>query len=261
MPPSSMSMRPIVAVTTQTLPPIPGELPECWVMGKNYVNVLTGFGAVPWVVPAFNDAHDEGTLRRIYDGVDAIFLPGGADMDPQSYGAEKALACGRTDPARDYTELQLTRWAKQDNKPVLAVCRGFQVVNVASGGVLYQDLATERDGSLKHDYWPKDGGPTREYLAHDVEVVAGTLTETLFSDRKFSVNSMHHQGIKELAPDLIATAHAPDGLIEAVESASGDWFCVGVQWHPESLVQNDMRSQRLYRAFMDAAAAYATARR
>ncbi len=254
-------MRPIIAVTTQTLPPIPGELPECWVMGKNYVNVLTGFGAVPWVVPAFDGAADESTLRAIYDGVDAIFLPGGADMDPTSYGAEKVPLCGRTDPARDYTELTLTRWAQVDRKPVLAVCRGFQVVNVAGGGLLYQDLASERDGSLKHDYWPKDGGPSREFLAHDVELVPGTLTESLFADRVFAVNSMHHQGIKTLAPDLVATAHAPDGLIEAVESAHDDWFCVGVQWHPESLVQSDARSQRLYRAFMDAATAFAAARR
>jgi putative glutamine amidotransferase len=251
-----MSVRPIVAITTQVLPPIPGELPACWVMGQNYVNVLTSFGAVPWVVPAFEGPADEETLRHVYERVDAIFLPGGADVDPSSYGAERRAVCGRTDLSRDYTELSLTRWARQDKKPVLAVCRGFQVINVANGGTLYQDLTAEREGSIKHDFWPKDGGPTREFLAHTVEVEGDTRASLWFGAGEYGVNSMHHQGIEHLGEELEPTAWAPDGLVEAIESADSDWFCVGVQWHPESLVTNCERSQKLYRSFLDAAVAH-----
>ena len=245
-----MKDRPIIGVTTQTQDAIPNELPKCWIMGQRYVEVLTSFGAVPWLVPLLAD--DEATLRAIYERLDGVFLPGGADVDPSSYGDEKHATCGRTDPARDATELQLARWAAEDGKPVLAVCRGEQILNVAAGGTLYQDLATHREGSIKHDYFPKDGLYTREFRSHHVRVAPGTRLGELLEDEMVEVNSMHHQGIKTLAPSLVASAVAPDGVIEAVEPANGQ-FLIGVQWHPENLVDSDPRMHRLFTAFIEEA--------
>jgi len=247
-----MDERPVIGVTTQTQEAIPNELPACWIMGQRYVEVLTSFGAVPWLVPLI--ANDKPTLRAIYERLDGIFLPGGADVDPSSYGDDKHSACGRTDIARDRTEVTLVRWAAEDAKPVFAVCRGEQILNVAAGGTLYQDLA-HREGSIKHDYFPVNGLYTREYRSHHVHITEGTRLARLLEDEVVEVNSMHHQGIKTLAPGLVASAIAPDGVIEAVEPRNGQ-FMIGVQWHPENLVDSDRRMHRLFTAFIDAALAY-----
>jgi len=129
-----MPTRPIIGVPTQTLEEIPGELPRCWVMSQQYVRVLVGAGAVPWIIPLLRG--DRDTLRAIYDRLDGVFLPGGVDLHPEAYQEEPTPLCGRTDPDRDETELTLTRWAMEDHKPLLAVCRGVQVLNVAAGGTL-----------------------------------------------------------------------------------------------------------------------------
>jgi putative glutamine amidotransferase len=248
-----MDERPVIGITTQTQAAIPNELPVCWIMGQRYVEVLTSFGAVPWLVPLV--ANDESTLRAIYERLDGVFLPGGADIDPSSYGDERHATCGRTDLARDRTEVALARWAAEDGKPVFAVCRGEQILNVAAGGTLYQDLAAHREGSIKHDYFPVEGRYTRDYRSHAVHIAEGTRLSRLLEDSVVEVNSMHHQGIKTLAPGLVASAVAPDGVIEAVEPANGH-FMIGVQWHPENLVESDPRMHRLFTAFIDAAVDY-----
>lgn len=241
--------RPIIGVTTQTLEAIPDELPRCWVMSQKYVRTLVSAGAVPWLVPLLDD--DE-TLRAIYEGLDGLFLPGGVDIDPASYNEEKALFCGRVDPDRDRTEITLARWAMEDRKPVLAVCRGAQLLSVTAGGSLYQDLTEEYPGSIKHDYFPKGGQYQRHDLVHEVMLVEDTRLARLLGTDKVMVNSMHHQGIKELASSLIPSAYAPDGLIEGVESPD-DHFMVGVQWHPEDLAEAEPRMKALFEAFIDAA--------
>ena len=170
-------------------------------------------------------------------------------MDPATYGEARRPECGRIDPPRDRVELQLTRWALEDDKPVLGLCRGIQVVNVALGGTLYQDLAADWPQAMKHDYFPT-GGFARDYLSHDVTVTAGTRLAGILGDRAM-VNSMHHQGIRTLGRDLTASAHAPDGLIEGIETAGS--FCVGVQWHPETLTDAHPAMARLFDEFIAAA--------
>lgn len=241
-----MNSRPTIGVTTQTLEAIPGELPRCWVMSQRYVQVLAASGAVPWIVPLLEG--DEATMRQIYQRIDGLFLPGGVDMDPASYGEERGPHCGRIDPARDWAELLMVRWALADHKPILAVCRGAQVLNVAVGGTLFQDLAACQADYLKHDYFPS-GGHSRDDLTHDIVLVAGSRLQTLLGAESLPVNSMHHQGIATLAPGLVPTATSPDGLIEAVETADGR-FVMGVQWHPEDLVDVDPRMRRLFDAFI-----------
>ena len=250
-----MTGRPTIGVTTQTLE-ASSDLPRCWVMSQRYVQVLVSAGAVPWLVPLFEG--DEVLLRAIYDNLDGVFLPGGVDMDPASYGEEKGEKCGRTDSARDWAELTLTRWAIADGKPVLAVCRGLQVINVAAGGTLYQDIETFRAGSQKHDYFPKPGLYTRQRISHAVRVAEGSQLGALLEDEWVPVNSMHHQGIKTLGEGLVASAFAPDGLIEGVEGPE-DQFLIGVQWHPEDLYDNDEMMRRLFDAFIEAAVQYRTA--
>ena len=244
--------RPTIGVTTQTLHSIdniPAGLPQSWVMNQRYLLAASVVGAVPIMVPLYDD--DLDTLREIYDRLDGVLIPGGVDMNPTSYGEPKTELCGALDPSRDRVELQLVRWAVDDKKPVLGLCRGLQVINVALGGTLYQDIEAQYTGAIKHDYFPTMGFD-RDHLAHTVEIAAGSRMHSLLESHDVRVNSMHHQGIKLLAPSLVASAIAPDGLFEGVESAD-DQFLVGVQWHPEMLEMQDPHERHLFGEFVHAA--------
>ncbi|MEP7002281.1 MAG: gamma-glutamyl-gamma-aminobutyrate hydrolase family protein, partial [bacterium] len=171
---SLRSGRPVVGIPTQTLQSLGGvssEIPPSWVMSQRYILTLTAAGAIPWMIPLV----DESTLRGIYDELDAVFLPGGADIDPITYGADPHPLCDSTDRERDRVEVSLAKWAVQEGKPVLGVCRGMQLINVAAGGTLYQDIAEELPGAIKHDYFPFAAAHhTRDFLAHEVSVAQGT---------------------------------------------------------------------------------------
>ncbi|NOT06670.1 MAG: gamma-glutamyl-gamma-aminobutyrate hydrolase family protein [Gemmatimonadales bacterium] len=248
--------RPLIGIPAQTLQSIDGipeGLPHSWVMNSRYYIAAAAAGAVPVMIPLFD--RDRGTLRAMYDRLDGVLLAGGVDMDPDTYGEPHHPKLGSIDPSRDAVELDLARWAIADKKPILGLCRGHQVLNVAMGGTLYQDIEAEIPAAIKHDYFPT-AGYARDFLAHEVEVVPGSRLEAAFRSEKASVNSMHHQAVKELAPGLCVSARAPDGLIEAVESGT-EHFLVGVQWHPESLDQTDDRERALFRSFVEAARAAA----
>jgi putative glutamine amidotransferase len=128
-------------------------------------------------------------------------------------------------------------------------------VNLAAGGTLYQDLAEQMPGSIKHDYFPFGGRYARDYLAHEVNVAAHTKLAEIFGAGALRVNSMHHQGVRRLGEHLLASALAPDGLVEGIESTNGAYL-VAVQWHPEALVDNNDASRRLFASFVDAATDY-----
>ena len=254
-----MQPRPVIGVPTQTLQVIDGipeGLPRSWVMNQRYFLALTELGAVPWMVPLL-DA-DEATLREIYERLDGVFLAGGVDMDPATYGAVRSNACGTIDPARDAVELQLARWALAEGKPVLGACRGMQVLNVAMGGTLYQDFTTDLPKALKHDFFPTEGH-ARDFLAHEVRLEPGTLLHEIYGASSIRVNSMHHQGIAKLGEGLMASAFSRDDLIEGLER-TGDAFALGVQWHPEMLVDRDAGTRRLFEHFLDAALRFAARR-
>lgn len=251
-----MKNRPLIAVPTQTLQAIDGipeSLPHSWVMNHRYFSALMSVGAAPWMVPLV--PQDEDTLRALYDSAAGIFLAGGVDVDPSSYDEDRLDVCGSTDPDRDAVELLFTRWAMQDGKPVLGVCRGMQVINVACGGSLLQDVAGHSERAIKHDYFPTQGF-ARDHLAHEATVSAGRLN-TIFGASAIMVNSMHHQGIKQLGAGLAATVIAPDGLVEGLEGTNGA-FLLGVQWHPEMLIDRDAGTRRLFEAFVQAARDYRT---
>jgi putative glutamine amidotransferase len=245
--------RPIIGVPTQNLQSIGGvspDIPASWVMSHRYVHALTSVGAIPWLIPLLGE--DVATLRGLYDELDGIFLPGGADIDPESYSAERHPSCDRSDPPRDRVELMLVGWAIEDRKPVLGVCRGLQIINLAAGGTLLQDLKDQLQGAIKHDYFPFRDGYARDHIAHPVRIVEGTRLHRVAGLTEFPVNSMHHQGIERLGAGLVASAFAPDGVIEGIERLD-DHFLVGVQWHPEVLIDADPRMRRLFEEFIAAA--------
>lgn len=249
-----MTHRPLIGVPTQTLQSIdgiPDDLPHSWVMNHRYYTALASVGAAPVMVPLL--VRDVEALRGIYDACDGIFIAGGVDVDPASYDEPRQELCGRTDLDRDGVEILFTQWARSEGKPVFGVCRGLQIINVAAGGSLYQDCSYF-DDAIKHDYFPT-AGYARDYLAHTIRVEAGTRLHAAFGDTEVPVNSMHHQGLNRIADGLVATAWAPDGLVEAVESKDDSWV-VGVQWHPEMLVDTDAGTKRLFEAFVDASLRY-----
>ena len=244
--------RPLIGVTTQSLQAIDGipeGLPNSVVMNQRYYHAVASAGAAPVLVPLLDDLE---ALRAIYERMDGILIPGGVDVDPAAFGEFPHDRLGRTDPARDRVEIQLVKWAVEDRKPVLGLCRGLQVINVALGGTLYQDLDAEFPNAIKHDYFPTYGF-SRDHLAHDVAVEAGSRMRHALTSAAVPVNSMHHQGIKALAASLAATAVAPDGLIEAAESTT-DAYLVGVQWHPEVFELSEPSSGVLFTDFVQAAA-------
>ena len=218
-----------------------------FIMNQTYVRTLEQLGALPVMVPLHMA---EATLRAIFDRLDGLFLPGGEDIDPANYGAERHDLLGATDKERDRTELLLTRWAVERGMPVLGVCRGVQMINVACGGSLTQDLHSERPELIKHDYFPPSFERFR--ISHAIDIAADSrLAQAL--GRLHEVNSMHHQGIDRIGYGLRVVARADDGLPEALEAPSLP-YVVGVQWHPEELARTDQMSANLFYDFIMAAA-------
>lgn len=243
--------RPTIGVTTQTLQAIdgiPAGLPHSVVMNERYYEAVAAAGGAPVLVPLLKD--DEA-LRATYEACDGILIPGGVDMDPSTYGEAPHEKLGRIDTERDRVELQLARWSIEDHKPLLGLCRGLQVINVAQGGTLYQDLDAQLTGAIRHDYFPTYGFE-RDHLSHDVAVAPASRLRSLVDTEQLPVNSMHHQGVKQLGRGLVACARASDGLIEAVESPNGHWM-IGVQWHPEVFEHDDPHTRELFRGFVKAA--------
>ena len=248
-----MKDRPVIGVTTQTLHAIdgiPAALPASVVMNERYYTAVVHAGGTPVLIPLLDELE---VLRAAYELCDGILLPGGVDMDPASFGQAPHPRLGRVDPARDRVEVTLTRWAVEDRKPLLGLCRGLQVLNVALGGTLWQDIEAQCQGAIRHDYFPTLGFP-RDHLAHEVELQPDTRLGRLIERDRIPVNSMHHQAIQSLASSLVAAAVAPDGLIEAAE-LPGDAFVLGVQWHPEVFEMSDSSTQRLFSGFLSAARA------
>ena len=173
-----------------------------------------------------------GDADSVVEGLDALVLTGGEDVDPQFYGEAPHRTFAAAEPGRDQFELALARAAIDRGLPLLGICRGVQVLNVAAGGSLVQDIDTDVPGALAHQV-----DTTPSTIAHEVWVAAGSKLAALMADRlegdALMVNSRHHQAVRKLAPGFVASATAPDGVIEAIERPDLP-FCVGVQWHPEN---------------------------
>ncbi|HYK83635.1 MAG TPA: gamma-glutamyl-gamma-aminobutyrate hydrolase family protein [Gemmatimonadales bacterium] len=203
-----------------------------------YVHALARAGLVPLIVAP---TLDPAAVGAVLDRVQGVVLTGGEDVAPARYHATPHPKLGETDPARDAVELALIAGARRRRLPLLAICRGIQILNVALGGTLYQDLGSERPGPVDH----ADPG-TR----HGLTVTPGSLLHRTLAALRAQVNSRHHQAIRDLAPALRATAWAEDGVIEGAEPADpGASWTLAVQWHPEDAVEDE-----LFRGFAQAVA-------
>lgn len=209
----------------------------------DYVESVKRAGGEPRVL---NNDHDPAAILAEVDGV---LLTGGLDVDPAQYG-EAPHPTTEAAPERDSFEIPLSRGAVAQDLPLLAICRGVQVLNVAGGGTLVQDIPTALDSRLDHAVnVPKD------QIAHSVHVMPGTrLAQALGASTDLAtcdVNSRHHQAVGRLAPAFVASAVSPDGIVEAIERP-GAAFCLGVQWHPENFWRTG-EFDGLFRSFVDAA--------
>ena len=209
-----------------------------------YCQGVLSSGGVPVLIPTCQDRTSITKLCRTLDG---LVLSGGVDVHPRHYRQEPAPGLRNIDEVRDNMELELTRQALAFDMPLLAICRGIQLLNVSLGGTLYQDIASQTGGSILHS-----PAADRDVATHTVKIQPDTILHAIVKRRTLWVNSQHHQAIHELAASLLASAHARDGLIEAVE-APDKCFTVGVQWHPEGLWQKDTAAKKLFKALVKAA--------
>lgn len=212
---------------------------------KAYSQALVQAGACPVLIPC--DLSGD-LLEPLLFRLDGILFSGGGDIQPDRYRSQAHPLVAGIDEQRDQVELILLEAALQQELPFLGICRGLQLINVGLGGSLYEDVLDQKPLALRHD---QAVDHPRSYLAHTVSLSAGTRLEKILGLKTARVNSLHHQGVRELAPGLQASAFSPDGLVEGVE-LPGYRFGVGVQWHPEWLMdQRETRS--LFRAFVEAA--------
>lgn len=214
-----------------------------------YLHAVTQAGGIPFIIPL---NLPESALRRLYDLSDGLLFAGGGDIDPVLYGAEPRGDESDMQRDRDDAEIQLIRWAAADNKPVLAICRGIQIIAVAMGGSLVQDLPSEMPQAERHNhrYLAADGHKITD-LIHDVELTPSAKLSRVLGVTRLRVNSMHHQAVKDVPSPLTVVARSEDGVIEAVELPAHRFF-VGVQWHPEVLVDTDPAARAIFSALVSA---------
>jgi putative glutamine amidotransferase len=215
-------------------------------LNSAYVRSVLAAGGVPLVLsPILGPAY----AARALDGVDGLVLTGGEDMDPAWYRMEPHPKANPPSRERDLFELALLATARQREIPMLGICRGIQVLNVALGGTLWQDLPSELVGAVDHS--PE---AARSDRTHVVRLQAGSLIASALGGTEVRVNSFHHQAIRDLAPKLVATGWTEDGLIEAVEGAPGEPWLLAVQWHPEEM-HAEVRSpdRGIFRALVERA--------
>ncbi len=192
-------------------------------------------------------------IEQALDGIDGLMLTGGDDVAPARYGETPHETVQEAEPGRDEFEIALVRAARERHLPIFAICRGVQVLNVACGGTLLQDIPSQVTGASAHSLAVPQHLPYE--LAHEVWVDKDSLLARLLRDRlvdeSIEVNSRHHQAVKDVAPGFIASATAPDGVIEAIEDPA-ERFCVGVQWHPENFFRTG-EFRALFEGFLEAA--------
>ena len=216
--------------------------------GQNctYSRSVIKAGGLPVMIPPFTPV---ALLPELLSHLDAVLFTGGVDVAPTLYGAPMHATVTEIDLYRDELEPPLIRLVLERNMPLLGVCRGFQILNVALGGTLYTDVASQHPNALHH---PCSAPLPRDFESHAIALEADSRLAKIFGSASIKVNSLHHQGVRDLAPGLWAVGRAPDQLIEAVEVPNKK-FALAVQWHPEAMPES-AQMQALFTAFIRAAA-------
>ncbi len=213
-------------------------------VGQAYTDAIINAGGLPLVIPiSANRDH----LSHLVERLDGLLLSGGGDIHPRFFKGEDHPRIYGVSEVRDQLELDLLTLVLKAHKPLLAICRGIQILNVAFGGSLYTHIEDQHPNAMKHAGFP---GHPRDKIAHTASLTCGSLLHKIFQADDVPVNSLHHQGVDRIGEGLEAIAFAPDGLVEGL-AVKGERFALGVQWHPECL-PDDPGMQALFRAFVEA---------
>jgi putative glutamine amidotransferase len=217
-------------------------------VGKAYTEAIVSVGGIPLILP-LTDKRQEQHKCSIIDkdwlaGFDGLMLTGGEDIDPLLYGKNPHRKLGRIAPDRDIVEMAIIPLALSVNMPIFGICRGMQVLNVACGGTLYQDIYSQASGIMQH----RQNAP-RNHSTHGVNITKNSRLHKIFKSKYIYVNSYHHQAIDKIADGFIVSAQADDGIIEAIETVDGT-FVIAVQWHPEGMWEQIDKQYLLFESFV-----------
>ncbi|MFZ5642217.1 MAG: gamma-glutamyl-gamma-aminobutyrate hydrolase family protein [Bacillota bacterium] len=238
-------MRPLIGITCSL-----DEEKGCYCIGKMYAEAVEAGGGIP--VPLAYSS-DENVLKGVSRILNGLILSGGGDVDPVYFGEEPVPAVGEVCPDRDMFEINMARRALKNNIPVLGICRGMQVLNIAAGGDIFQDIGNRPGGpGIKHFQQAPRWHPT-----HQINIDKGTVLASILGEGPIRVNSYHHQAVRNPAPGFIISARSQDGLAEAIES--GNYlFALGIQCHPETLWQRRPAFLALFKRLVEVASGKGT---
>ncbi len=229
--------KPIIALT-------PTYREDFWVGNSTkYLNAVEQSGGLPIIM---NLTSDPEVIAQYAELADGFIFTGGDDIDPCYFGETVHEGFGDFIRIRDIFELPLANQVIKTKKPMLGICRGIQLINVAYGGDLYQDIPIEFSKKTPHRQNPPYSVPT-----HPVEIVENTMLYDIIGKKDYATNSMHHQSVKRVAKDWVASAYASDGTIEAIELPNYP-FALGLQWHPEHMFETDDAAKKIFKTFIDA---------
>ena len=235
-------MKPLIGITTYNATNSYGQ--PIVLLQQSYVRAVIQAGGVPVLIPS---SIAEDGWDAVYSRLDGILFSGGGDISLDHFRGDVHPRIDDVDLERDSVELKMIQAATSDGKPFLGICRGCQVLNVALGGTLFTHIPDQLPNALDHSY----PGNMRTVLVHEVKIEEGTRIAEIYGEPIIKVNSLHHQGLKDIAPSLRAAGHSPDGLVEAVELPDHP-FGLAVQWHPEWLTDQEP-TRNLFRKFVQAA--------
>lgn len=217
---------------------------EWQLLANDYIIAVEKAGGIPVILPITEEITTSIDSLTILDG---ILFTGGSDIDPVYYGENPNYGLQAVDIKRDKHEMDLINYVLTHTElPILGICRGLQLLTVATGGKLYQDIRLEKNNNLNHSI-PK---VMKNHTSHSVSIQENSLFHDVFKQTEIRVNSFHHQAVKELGEGFIATMNAPDGIIEGIEK-EGTRFICAVQWHPETLVGNESIYLNLFKNFIE----------
>lgn len=239
-------MKPLIGITT-------GEVinfdrpwaPVTYGQSHTYSDAVIRAGGIPVLIPITQDLD---TITELYGHLDGLLFAGGNDINPHLYGEEARPLTVEVSDIRDAVEVTLLGRALTDNKPILAICRGAQLLNVLCGGTLHQDILTDFPGAQDHD--ASKHRQNQGYVAHTLKVDTSSRLAEILGDTSVTANSLHHQAVKVVAPGLKAVAWAEDGVIEAVESLDASRFMIGLQCHPEALHGTEQKWDAIFSSFV-----------
>lgn len=222
-------------------------------LARFYSEAVEAAGGLPVHIPLIPSPE---FIKGVMSNLDGLLLPGSdSDVDPSRYGDEPHPKLGPVHPQKDTTDLLALAEAEETAMPVFAICFGLQSLNVSRGGTLIQDIGSQHPNAIKHEQ-----GPPRDRTSHRVKILDGSMLSQLAGGTAAPVNSHHHQAIRKLGRELVATAWASDGLVEAAEDPRSDRFVLGVQWHPELGWERDEFSRSLFSRFIAEAVQFAESR-